>query len=38
MSILEFMNESPVLTCFILMIVFEGVIETVKAYKNKGDE
>ncbi len=36
MGILEFMSESPVLTCVILFIVCCGVEAAIKAFKGEG--
>lgn len=38
MGILEFMTESPILTCFIIFLVLGFTHDIIKALKNKGDK
>lgn len=38
MGILEFMTESPILTCFIIFIVLGFALDAISALKNKGDK
>ncbi len=38
MGILEFMTESPILTCFIIFIICAFALDAISAIKNKGDK
>jgi hypothetical protein len=36
MNLFQFMSDSPVLTFFILLIIVGGIVDVIKAAKNKG--